>query len=167
MKEIQIRIQPDIYPINLYVGSINIEKFEEFLIEDLTKELADKHISNIKAMEKGGGACYSLEGDSIVIFFFCKENDINRSYEVIAHEIYHATMGYASILGLKYSYKSEEAFAYLNGYFSDIIFNELRPDWAGEVVEETTEIETNTVTTTVVTNCNHTYKADIPLTYTN
>lgn len=123
MKTIQFNIRPDVYKISIWVGSGDLNLFKDYISKDIPEKTVNKIIKDLNAFKKGASACYTMRDDFIVIFFFDKEN--YSLYEVVPHEVFHATMAYLGILGLKYSHESEEAYAYLFGYFCDIILTEL------------------------------------------
>jgi len=48
------------------------------------------------------------------------------SFGTIAHECFHATMSVLKCIGIEYSEGSEEAFAYVLGYMTDIVYKHFR-----------------------------------------
>ena len=131
MKEFRLQITTGIYPLSIYVGSLDIGKFSDYLVTVLDKKSAKYHIKGIKkSLKHNSAACCSCnyEDGSTVIFFFGIHNFEKRKYEIVTHEVFHSTMMYTEMLGLKYSKDSEEAFTYLNGFINGIILNEFLDD---------------------------------------
>lgn len=126
MKAAQMAIDlGPLFPIRIHVGFKNINAFEEYINADLTEEATKKHMKGIRKYEKRASGLYNYQyRGSFTIFIYDNEDKPGVHLdEVIAHEVFHMTMNIGKYLGIKYCSKSEEFFAYVNGYINSIIFS--------------------------------------------
>ena len=65
--------------------------------------------------------CCEYSGARIIVYF--GTNDLE--YSLIAHELFHATARIMQWCGVKYDADYHEAFAFLNGYLTELTYRQL------------------------------------------
>ncbi len=114
MKTFKIKL--DIYNHDLRVACV--DSFDEMKAY-LKKE-------NVVIDDITSGEAITISGYDVgrfYIIFFPKDNKIRMQH--IAHETFHFTSQFLQYLGMSLDNSSEEAFAYLNGYVNETIFDKL------------------------------------------
>lgn len=110
-----------IYPfeIMVYFGE---EK--EPLIKKLKKFLPDKLFEDIKTMDIKNGRSIIFDSGQTLLWLKEKPTSID-GLALLNHEIFHCTCFILERVGIKYSHKSDEAFAYLIQYLTEEIYCKL------------------------------------------
>jgi len=111
-KTFMVTVEP--YDRDLFV-SIGVSK--EQLIKDIKKEIKQDTTKEFDGNERG--ALFSFKRKNEEVIFWLWVPRINR--RTIAHEVWHATKAVLYYAGVELSDNSEESFAYLNGYLTEII----------------------------------------------
>jgi hypothetical protein len=126
MKATQMAIDlSPLFPVRIHVGFKDILAFEKYIFEDLSEKATRKHINAIikNAGKASGLYNYQYHG-SFTIFVYDNEGKHNFNLEnIISHEVFHITMNIGRYLGVEFSGKSEEFFAYVNGYINSVILS--------------------------------------------
>ena len=72
----------------------------------------------------GYSALASCRNSNLAIFL----NSSNVSHSTIAHEVFHTTHHLMEIIGDNFNYNNQEPAAYLNGYLTSLVYNNLK-EW--------------------------------------
>ncbi len=98
--------------------------------------LCEEHRSNIDRFANGSdGYCQVLKNGGIIIR--CKNYPLTSyDFEVLQHEIFHAIFRIMDIKGLKFTRESEEAYAYLNGFITRRVYDQLKISNTMNIMDE-------------------------------
>lgn len=119
MKSLHFKFKYKVYPFSLYVS---IGETDDQVIEGMKKLGMDENFDSLK-----------LHGDGRCVFFECgwtvmRLNEMPtcpRTRGILAHEIFHAVHFLLDHIGLKLTYESGEAFAYLTDYITEKIYSKI------------------------------------------
>ena len=114
-------IKWDLYPVNVVV-SLGTSKKE--LLKFCKGNISDSDYQYIKKMNFELGETIYLD-DGQVILWTKDYPKNNQDFSVLQHEIFHVVCFVMRTVGIKLSSNSEEAFAYLTGYYTKIIYEKL------------------------------------------
>ena len=104
-------------PIYRIVINVVIDKTCKKAIK-LSKRLESNFLKYGQWRRTYGAYCHSVEENIHAIVL---AGDAN--IETISHECFHAVMTVLQLNGVRYSQKSEEAFAYVLGYLTEQVYN--------------------------------------------
>ncbi len=110
-----ILVKPDIYPSKVFVcfGSLSECNLVDHISEDAIKNLEglEYHAAKTVLFENGN------------IFLWIEERpDSPAGFGALAHEVFHAACFILQNIGVKFSSKSQEAYAYLIDYLYEQIY---------------------------------------------
>lgn len=128
LKNKSFEIDLQIYPFTIFVCFLDLTKLEElfrnYRFYKPTEEQIKEIIDSLKSVT-GGGQTLRLENGNIVIYI---PNNLKHSqymWNIITHEVFHATHFIMDRIGLNLSLESDEAFCYLNAYINEKIFEQI------------------------------------------
>ena len=128
LKKKAFSIELGVYPYTIFVGFLDLELLRKELLNYKLDPPSNDDIDNLFKDFKDGtfaGRVKHLNNGNIIVYF--PNNFINQNYmtNVITHEAFHCTQMVLDHIGLKLNFKNDEAFAYLNGYINQKIFDEI------------------------------------------
>ncbi len=127
LKPKAFKIDLGIYPYTIFVCFLDLEKLEE-LIKSEEYPCSEEEIKEvIEGFKQNWFAAKVTSLDNGNVTMFVKNNYNDQSYMIntITHEVFHITHMIMDRIGLKLSFKSDEAFCYLNAYINEKIFEEI------------------------------------------
>jgi hypothetical protein len=114
-----------IVPINLYISDVLFFFGPTEGLLDKLKALGYSNPDGLKEHQFGSGFTGMDDGGRTFVWMPSVPKTAEE-FGTLAHEIYHATCFVMDRKGIKYSKKSDEAFAYLIGYLTFSCYKRLR-----------------------------------------
>ena len=128
LKKKAFSIPLDIYPYTIFVCFLDLTLLRKELLnckyDPPTNEIIDELFKDFKDGTFAGRVKHLKNGNCVVYFphnFKHQEFMLNT----ITHEVFHCTQMILDQIGLKLNFKNDEAFAYLNGYINQKIFEQI------------------------------------------
>lgn len=112
-------IDTHIYPCKVLVSYGDKSLVESILIG----VVPDTELSEFMSSDSVGSTTLFSTGD--VVLYLNKKPTSAYDYSKLVHEIYHCATYILNYVGIKHSRKSDEAFAYLVGFLTENIFEQL------------------------------------------
>lgn len=111
----------EVYPFDVlvYFGEDRKPLFKE-----LKKSITKTEISKLKALDFKKGKTVMFKGGQTLLWLRQKPNSI-QDLSILNHEIFHCSCFILEKVGIRYSKKSDEAYAYLIQFLSKKIYNEI------------------------------------------
>jgi hypothetical protein len=128
LKNKAFEIDLAIYPFTIFVCFLDLTKLEELLRNYKFYKLTEEQIKGIIEPLKNissGGRTLRLENGNVVIYIPSNLKYSQYMWNILTHEVFHATHLIMDSIGLNLTLESDEAFCYLNGYINEKIFEKI------------------------------------------